>query len=258
MARTASGVETTVAGAPRETYRDRRRRERRQEFLDIALRIVATEGLQALVMKRITEELDCSETSIYVYFPTKGALIAEVQANALMTLARSLAVSQAELERRLDGKPEPFVALARIVGASRFWVAAETMFPREIELCRMLFGTPTEVMSQDEGDPAVSPAMQLVELGRQLLEHASATGAMVPGDAYERATVILAGSAGVLLAGSLARWDARIVDSRSFADRMLTTLFLGWGADPALLAEVDALLGEMARVGALVPADPGA
>jgi AcrR family transcriptional regulator len=249
--------DSALAGGQRETYRQRHRRQRHQAFLDVALRIVATEGLAALTMRRVTDELDCSEGSIYLYFPSKGALIAEVQRDALLTLGRSLQVSQSNLERRLAGRDPKTAAMARIVAASRFWVGAEAMFPREIELCRMLFSTPAEVIAEDEAGPVLSPALTLLEFGSGLLDAASDRGALAPGDAFERATVILAGSTGVLLAGNLGRWDPRVLAAGSFADRMLTHLFLGWGADPQVLDEVEAIVSEMARLGELVPPDPG-
>jgi len=245
-------------GAAKETFRVRHRKRRHQEFLDEALRIVATEGLGALTMKRVTDQLECAAASIYSYFPSKGALIAAVQSEALLTLGSSLQVSQANLERRLVGRDPKVASLARIVAASRFWVSAETMFPREIELCRMLFGSPTEVIPEDEAEPVLSPAMTLLGFGSGLLDAAAESGALTPGDAFERATAILAGSTGVLLAGSLARWDKRLLDARSYADRMLHVMFLGWGADPGALAEVDSVVDELARVGELVPAAPPA
>lgn len=242
--------------APRATFRERHRQRRHQEFLDEALRIVAAEGLPALTMKRVTDELECASASIYSYFPSKGALIAAVQGSALQTLARSLELSQVNVEGAVAGRSEVVAALARVAAASRFWIEAESRFPREIELCRVLFGASTQVVPQEDGESVLSPALSLISVGSTLLEAAEAVGALNPGDAFERATVIVAGSTGLLQARTLARWDDRVSDSHRFADRMLEALLLGWGADPGALVEADAIVNELVASGALVPEVP--
>jgi len=252
----ASRERARATPSRRESYRDRHRRWRRQEFLDCAFEIALADGVGALTMKRVAEELGYADSSIYVYFSSKGALIAAVQAEAIQTLGRSLEASQARLEAHLVGCGPDVAALARLVSASRFWIAAEDTYPREVELCRLLFVAPTEVMSEDEAEPVLAPGLTLLDLAGALADAAATAGALDPGDGFDRATTILAGTTGVLLTGALSRWDPRLAGARGFADAMLTHLFLGWGADPGSLARVEEIVAEMAASGELVPAAP--
>jgi len=49
---------------------------------------VATEGLAALTMSRLAEELETVPSAVYRYFPSKGALITAVQCDAIERLTR--------------------------------------------------------------------------------------------------------------------------------------------------------------------------
>jgi AcrR family transcriptional regulator len=255
-----SGAGSAGGPAPssRGTFRERHRQKRHQEFLETALHIVVTEGVDALTMQRVTNELNCATGSIYGYFPSKGALIAALQQEALVGLAGSLQMSQLHLAMHLEGKDDQFTALARLVTACRFWISAEQVFPQEIALCRQLFTSPTETFypDEDEATAAVSPAMALIGFASGLFDDAVNAGALRPGDSFDRATIVLAGVTGVLLGGGLARWDVRLREAHRMADAMLSDLIAAWGADPSALAAADAIVAELAAAGHLIPLPP--
>lgn len=244
-----------------EGFRERHRRLRRQEFLDVALRIVSSEGLSALTMSRVTDEIGCATGSIYHYFGTKGALVAEVQLEALQILARSLLDSQRHLEELLrDQEVSPDLAsLIRVVVAARFWIAAEDVFPREIELTRRMFTEPGEVLADEEAEPVISPARALLDLAGSLLDAAVGHGALRPGSNINRSIIIVAGTTGVLLTTALRRWDDELFEGQRLAEAMLGDLLTAWGADPDWLRRADEVVANLAERGELVPAgDPDA
>ena len=77
-----------MSDAPSATGRpERKRAKRRREFLDAAARIVADEGFEALTMSRLAEHLDTVVSAVYRYFPSKGALLAELQRLDAMEVA---------------------------------------------------------------------------------------------------------------------------------------------------------------------------
>lgn len=239
-----------------EGYRERHRRRRRREFLDAALGIITSEGLPALTMQRVTDELACSVGSIYHYFPSKGALIAELQQEALDVLSRSLMASQGNLERILHatGADERLAALARPAVAAWFWIQAEGAYPREVELLRRQFTAPGLLYGPDEGQPAVDASMALVALGGQLLDGAVAAGALAPGPpSTDRAMLLIAGTTGLLLTSALRRWDERTFDGARLAGELVSELLAAWGAAPHVLAEVERLVQALTSSGELVP-----
>jgi AcrR family transcriptional regulator len=221
----------------------------------VALRIVTTEGLGALTMQRVTDDVGCATGSIYHYFGTKGALVAAVQLEALQILGRSLLESRVHLEELLQEREvgPDMAALMRVVVAARFWVAAEDVFPREIELCRRLFTEPGEVLAVDEAAPVTSPARDLLDVAKMLLDAAVEQRVLPAGSNVDRSIVLLAGTTGVMLTSVLSRWDDQLFEGQRLAHTMLLDLLTAWGADPDQLAEADQVATVLAEQGDLIP-----
>ena len=245
--------------APKQTMRgikEQFRMERHREFLSTALRIVMADGLQGLTMQRLADEIGCGIGSLYRHFPSKDALIAELEREALDVVNTSFQLSQAHLTEVLEGRgvEHPgLVALARTVAATRFWVAAETVFPQEIELSRRMFTDPA--LHMDEADVArvLPAALRLLDMARQLLEDAAEEGALRDGPSLQRAIVVIAGTTGVLMTSGLGRFDEDLFDGRALASLMVHDLFLGWGADPDQLSVVEDIISTLAEHGQLIP-----
>jgi AcrR family transcriptional regulator len=231
--------------------------ERHRQVLETALRLVADEGLGALTMQRLADEIGIGVGSVYRAFPSKDALIAELQRASLDVLTASLLLSQAHLDELLSTRHPPpdraFRALAKAVGAARFWISADGVYPRELELSKRLFVEPGQVIDDEEGTRVFPAAMRLLAIGHQLLEEAAAHGALEEGSATERAILLVAGSTGVLLTTGLERWDDTYFDGRRLARRLIRDLFRGWGAGHPDLDAIDDLLAPLAEQGRLVP-----
>ena len=67
---------------------------------DTAMMIVTTEGIDALTMARLASELDAAIGAVYRYFPSKGALVAQIQGQAIELLSESYAVARDRSDRR--------------------------------------------------------------------------------------------------------------------------------------------------------------
>lgn len=248
-----------AAGARRRTMRELHqhlRLERYRDFRQSARRIIAADGLGALTMQRVADEVGCAVGSLYRYFPSKDALIAELQRDAIDRLGTSFLLSQSHLdellERRGVRERRP-VALARVVTATRFWIAAETTFPQEIELSRRMFTDPVLVMDAEDAGRVVPAGMRLLELATGLLDAADDEGALRPAVNADRAVMIIAGTTGVLMTSALGRWNADLFDGRQLASRMARDLFLSWGADPAELDAAEDAVATLAEHDRLVP-----
>jgi AcrR family transcriptional regulator len=254
---TPSMAQTSGSGGAAERaegFRQRHHRQRRREFLDTALAIVTSEGLQALTMQRVTEELQCSVGSIYHYFPSKGSLLAALEGEALAALGRSLVAGQANLDRRLQQQADPLLdALARPLAAARFWIAAEDAFPLEVELLRRQLTAPGILVALDEGLPAFDAALTLITLGQGLLDGAVEAGALQPGANLDRAMIMVAGTTGVLMTTGVRCRDAEVASGQHLAREMVGDLLVAWGARPDVLDRASALVDELAAAGDLTP-----
>ena len=69
--------------------RVRSRETKRAAMLDAAGRLIDRVGLAGVTMQLLAEELDCAVGTIYLYFPSKAALLAALQGEAIDTLRAS-------------------------------------------------------------------------------------------------------------------------------------------------------------------------
>ena len=59
---------------------ERRKKERRNEIMDVAEKMIARKGVQGMTMKEVAEEADVAIGTLYVYFKNKNSLCAAVNA----------------------------------------------------------------------------------------------------------------------------------------------------------------------------------
>lgn len=245
------------SGAAPPGRRARNRLARTRSYLAAALHIVSTEGLHALTMQRVADEVDCAIGTIYSYFPSKGALLAEVQRAAIDRLTESYLLGRADLERTLgDALDDPERALARLIAFGRFWIAAVEAYPRESHLQQMLLTAGSGVMNDDDAARVVPSAMRLLDQARACLEDAVRAGVLAPGDSMERVVVWAAAVSGVLQLSNLSVHDDELFDGARLARQCSDDLLLAWGAPHSLLTRVDNEIDDFARSHALAPRVP--
>lgn len=238
--------------------RARNRLERHAAFLATAKRIVATEGLAALTMQRLAAELECAVGTAYTYFPSKSALVAQVQADAIERLTGSYLLFRARLAAEaLDGATAPVAALAEVVGFVRFWLSTLDTFPEEARLLQLLMAESSDPVIADADVGTVFPAaMRLLGLAAESVERAATAGALDDGDAIDRVVRLAAALNGVLLLDRLARVDEHLFDRARHARSLAEDLLRGWGAAPAHLAAATARVEALARRGPLAQEVP--
>lgn len=210
--------------------RARNRLARHRAFLDAALDIATAEGLHALTMQRLADEVDAAVGTVYTYFPSKGALVAEVQREAVDRLTASYLQLRPRLEDRLaDASPE-VAALGQVVGFARFMIDSVQALPQEQRLLQQLIFDADQLVPTEEGARVLPSVMRLLDLARQRFEAASSAGALDGGDPMERTVVLASALNGVLQVEKLSRWDPDLLDAGRLARMMVDDLLVGWGA----------------------------
>lgn len=240
--------------------RERNRLERHRSFLRTARAIVADEGLDALTMQRLAAALDCAVGTAYTYFPSKSALVAELQREAIETLTESYVLFRARFDASVASSETsaPVVALAHLVGFGRYWVATFDTFPEEAHLLQLLMSEPGKsVISDDDVGRVLPSATRLLDHARTAFKQAAAIGALTDGDdPMERTIVFAAALNGMLLLDRLSRVDPKMFDGPRLAARTTTDLLRSWGADRAALAAASARIDALAAAGPLAPPLP--
>lgn len=214
--------------------RERNRLARHRGYLRAALHIVFEEGLDALTMQRLATEVGAAVGSVYTYFPSKGALVAEVQREAIERLAASAVVLGADVDRAAGGD-DAVAEIAPVVAFGRFWLTAARTYPEEMQLLLLLLSDLTETVPAEDAGRVVPAAMRLLGLADARLGHAADAGALDPGDADRRTIALAAALTGCVQLAVVQRWDEDLLDPIGTGRHVLDTLLLGWGADPGAL-----------------------
>jgi AcrR family transcriptional regulator len=238
--------------------RERNRLARHQEYLQTALQIATDEGLAAVTMQRLADEVGAAIGTIYTYFPSKGALIAEVQREAIDRITASYLQLRPRLDDRVADLDPSVAALAHLVGFARFCIESVETLEQEQRLLQQLMFDAEEIVPTEEGARVVPTVLRLLGLARDRFTVAAEVGAVEPGDAMERTVVLAAALNGVLQISKLARWDADLLDGARLARRLVDDLLLGMGADAVLLEQAHAVVDAVARRQPLaLPIPPG-
>jgi AcrR family transcriptional regulator len=242
------------SGAP-TGRRERNRLARHRSYLAAAQAIVSEEGLDGLTMQRVADRLDCAVGTIYTYFPSKSALLAELQRSAIERLTASYLVLRTDADRLLaaDEPSERVRALSRVVLTGRFWAATTETFPQEARLMQALMTSSQDVMGVEDGARVLPAAARHLDLARVVVQEAQEVGALDDDDPWSRVVAWLAAVNGVVQVSRLAMWDADLLDGVRLAAGLGHDLALGWGADPRELATAEAHIDRLARRGPLAP-----
>jgi AcrR family transcriptional regulator len=226
--------------------RARHRLARHQDYLQAALQIATDEGLDALTMARLAAEVDAAVGTVYTYFPSKGALLAEVQREAIDRIASSYLTLLPVLDERVADLDPSVGALVHLVGFARFSIASVDTLPQEQRLLQQLLHA-DEAVPTEEGARVLPAVFRLLDLVRERIARAADVGALRPADAMDRTIVLAAALNGVLQVGRLARWDPDLLDGDRLARQLVDDLLVGFGADPDQLGQAHGVVDRVAR-----------
>lgn len=226
--------------------RERNRLARHRDYLRAALHLVFEEGLAALTMQRLAREVGASVGSVYTYFPSKGALVAEVQREAIERLSSSALVLAGDVDHAVRGVEEDVAHLAAVVAFGRFWLTASGTYPEEMQLLLLLLSDGNETVPPEEGGRVVPAALRLLGLAETRLAAAATEGHLSADDAWRRTIALGAALTGCVQLAVVERWDPDLLSPSAAGRTVLDALLLGWGADVAALATAHALVDGLA------------
>lgn len=242
MVQLSAVPEPGAADPPPTGARERNRLARHRAYLRAALVVVFREGLEALTMQRLAREVGASVGSVYTYFPSKGALVAEVQREAIDRLSASAIVLGVDVDRAVEDADRAVAHLAPVVAFGRFWLTASRTYPEEMQLLLLLLSDLTETIPADEAGRVVPAAMRLLGLAGARLDAAATAGVIDPGDADRRTIALAAALTGCVQLTVVHRWDEDLLDPVGTGRHVLDGLLLGWGSDKEALAAAHELV----------------
>jgi AcrR family transcriptional regulator len=223
------------------------RLSRHQDYLRTALQIATEEGLEALTMQRLAAEVDAAIGTVYTYFPSKGALLAEVQREAIDRLLGSYLLLRPDVEARVADADPTLAAVAHLVAFARFWIESMDSFPQEQHLLQQLMSDTRRAVPDEELSRVLPAILRLLDLARDRFEVAAGVGALHDGDAMDRTLTFAAALSGLLQLDKLNRWDNDLLDGGRLARNLVDDLLLAWGAPADAVATSHDILDAIAR-----------
>ncbi|HWE25583.1 MAG TPA: TetR/AcrR family transcriptional regulator [Myxococcales bacterium] len=124
---------------------DRRQREKvelREKILATAREMFASEGVEAVTMRKIADRIEYSATAIYQYFPDKDALLREICERDFTALAQQ--------SLRVSREPDPVERLRKL---GRAYVEFALAHPSSYRLMFMTPKTAEQELVEGKGVP---------------------------------------------------------------------------------------------------------
>ncbi|HEX2285923.1 MAG TPA: TetR/AcrR family transcriptional regulator [Mycobacterium sp.] len=147
--------------------RARRRRETIEEILDVALEVMAAEGMAALSLAEVARRMGMRPPSLYQYFPSKAAIYDALFGEG----ARRVRVAWLEAEAGLDGA-DPLTRLRATQEAFCRWCIQNPV------LSQLLFWR--TVPGFEPSPESFAPAAELLDDMRSRLRAAVEAGQLAP------------------------------------------------------------------------------
>jgi AcrR family transcriptional regulator len=219
---------------------ERKREARRREIMAAALGLVESGGLDGLTVKLLADELDYAVGALYRYFPSKSALVGELQRH-VVGLLDELHQDQREHWRRLAGRgappppgSAPLVPLAATAALYLHYAAAS---PGAFGLLALSLANPRRLIEDERAEAVIDAAQPIFERIAGDLEAAADAGALQPGPALDRAVVLWASLHGVAQLHKLTGLRPERIDDARLTRGLLEALLVGWGAAPERVRE---------------------
>jgi AcrR family transcriptional regulator len=220
----------------RPTPRARRRLARREAILDAAMRIVVEEGPRGLQMRQLATELELSPGAVYRYFDGKDAIIAALGHRILGRYGA--AMDDREARSRAHGRslPPETAALHGVLARAWSYFSLSMGDPGAWRLVNLFLVDKHQLITGEAHDRFMAAVAAQVGRVGALLDDAVAAGALRPGPGLPRALAIVGTLNGHLQFLKMAEQSTAPFEPGQILRLALSTLLIGWGADPGRIA----------------------
>jgi AcrR family transcriptional regulator len=225
-----------------------KRAERKEKYVAAARELISQQGISEASVHGLARKLGLSPAALYWYFPSREALIGEVQRRVFAELAQEFSERVGVLTRSFAASSsDPRVsALGVLRSLAAFYLAMPTRSPEQARVIG--FSLDPRVWLDETEATLLAPV--LVRVFHELaapFQKASEVGALLPGSATLRAVQLWSALQGVAQAGKLGRLAPRLFDVKMLGLSTTDTMLQGWGAERALMDQVRELSQALER-----------
>lgn len=222
--------------------RARRRAARTTQILVLAMRQVETLGLDGLTLQKIAHDLDYTVPALYRYFPSKDALVAELQRRVVALLDQKLAEVEERTQKWLADQSsedqERLGVLAPVAATGLFYAGLARSAPQAFGLIAVSLGDPRHLIEEAQARAVIETALPMFDRLAHSIRAAVRAGQLDPGNAPNRVLLLWASLHGVAQITKLERLAPDQLDSQRLCASLLESLLIGWGADASRIKEV--------------------
>ena len=223
------------------------------------MRQVETRGLEGLTLQEIARELDYTVAALYRYFPSKDALVAELQRRVVALLDDKLtqveAATAAWLEELAPQQRERVAPLAPVAAAGLFYSGLAESSPQAFGLLALSLGDPRHLIDDARARAVIATAQPMFDRLAAHSQRAVEAGQLAAGDSRDRTLVLWSSLHGVAQLTKLGRLAPERLDPRRLCESLLQALLVGWGGEPERVAQTVSAVRDSGVARARVTAD---
>jgi AcrR family transcriptional regulator len=247
------------ASDPGSPPRARRRATRTTQILALAMRQVETDGLEGLTLQKIARDLDYSVPALYRYFPSKNALVTELQRRVVALLDHKHAEIEERVQKWLADQTredrERFGPIAPIAATGLFYSGLARSAPQAFGLLAASLGDPRHLIDDNQARAVIATALPIFDRLADSIRVAVAARQLDPGNTPDRVLVLWSSLHGVAQLAKLERLAPGSLDSQLLCGSLLEALLIGWGADASRIEDLVVALRSADISSATVTAD---
>jgi AcrR family transcriptional regulator len=215
------------------------RSRKMREIMSVALKLACDGGMDNLTLHRLADRMDRSVAAVYRYFPSREAVISELQRVIATHIALITTDAQTRVEEwaRAENKSESDIALAKILVATFAYNEFAKETPNELGLVTRYLTSPDHVLPERDAAHVFERTESSLDALADLITSAEQLGALSQGAARDRAIMLWAGLQGTINILKIVRrggWSPH----PDLTQQMVITTLVGCGADEATLNQL--------------------
>jgi len=225
----------------------RKRDERRERIVDAAFQAISTAGPADFSLNQLARDLDYTPGALYWYFPSKEALVLEIQSRAFAHLAEMVRTSRPRWmqDPAITGRDAPTRLLHTLLCQARWYLQLDTTAPEYTRIISFSLD-PRILLNEAQAQDLMKVLAALFVESSVAFEAAQAAGVLTPAIAMQRTIQYWAALHGMVSTSKLARLNPALFQVELLGMNSAEALLIGWGAPHRALATAKECLASTA------------
>ncbi|PCJ67995.1 MAG: hypothetical protein COA62_15265 [Rhodobiaceae bacterium] len=216
------------------------RSRKMREILGVALDLACDGGLDNLTLHRLAGRMKRSVAAVYRYFPSREAVISELQrliATHINLIANDAQARVATWASKQDDLNPGDRALAAILARTLAYGIYAEATPDELGMVTRYLSTPDKMLPERDATHVFEIVSDSLDDLTAAIAHAQTHKMLTPADPHDRAVMLWAALQGSIDVLRVVQRGGRSPHT-NLTRHMIETLMVGWGADHATLTHL--------------------